>query len=97
MEERFRETYDKYIDEILNEQLNLKRHGIEESLQKLLDTNQEILRLINQKINEILYKNKSYKMEVEFAEKAVFNGEDINVNVLIEKNKRVRYLIWSGL
>ena len=88
----FRELYDRYIDEILKEQFKLKRYTKEENLERLIDTNQEILQLVNQKINEILYKNEVRKLEVEFAEKAVFNCEDVNINVLIEKIKELGIL-----
>ena len=92
MELNFRELYDRYIDEILKEQFKLKRYTKEENLERLIDTNQEILQLVNQKINEILYKNEVRKLEVEFAEKAVFNCEDVNINVLIEKIKELGIL-----
>lgn len=88
MKKKFFESYDKYIDEVLNLELNLKKFNTEEHLKEIFNTNEEILKLIDIKTNRILYKNEHERIIWgAFGNKD--SGEKIEINKLAEMIREI--------
>lgn len=86
MKKKFSKSYNKYIDQVLNLEFNVKKFNTEEHLKEIFNVNEEILKLIDTKTNRILYENEHRGIIWKsFGNKE--NGEKIDINKLADLEK----------
>jgi|GEM_PF-4870509 len=57
MHKKFQSEYHKYMNEILKKEFKIEKFRTEEHLKEIEKVNEEILKLVQQKVNDILYRN----------------------------------------
>lgn len=87
MKNNFCKSYDRYIDEMLKLEFKIKGFNTEKHLKEILNTNEEILEVIDKKINKIIYENEVRRVTCEAFENKE-NGKKIGINELAEKIRR---------
>ncbi|MDU1006879.1 MAG: hypothetical protein E7A63_17720 [Clostridium butyricum] len=89
MHKKFQNEYHKYINEVLKKEFKIEKFRTEEHLKEIEKVNEEILKLVKQKVNDILYSNEVRRMQCEAFEQEEFYNEKIDINKLSEEIKRL--------
>jgi hypothetical protein len=89
MNKRFKNEYRKYINEVLNKEFKLEKFKTEEHVKEIERANEEIVKMVQQKVNEILYSNEFRRIQCEALERQELYNEKIDFNKLIEEVQKI--------